>query len=67
VRASAFREKREPAWRMRWPTTTCRPAELIEEIMNIVVLVKQVPDTYSDRTLRESDDAVDRDGVDGGR
>jgi hypothetical protein len=35
--------------------------------MNFVVLVKQVPDTYLDRTLRGSDDAVDRDGVDGAR
>jgi electron transfer flavoprotein beta subunit len=32
--------------------------------MNIVVCVKQVPDTASDRTLRESDSRVDRDAVD---
>src|SRR5713101_544847 len=32
--------------------------------MNIVVCVKQVPDTAADRTLRESDSRVDRDAVD---
>jgi electron transfer flavoprotein beta subunit len=32
--------------------------------MNIVVLVKQVPDTYSERRLRESDGALDRDASD---
>ena len=32
--------------------------------MNIVVLVKQVPDTYSERQLRESDGALDRDASD---
>jgi electron transfer flavoprotein beta subunit len=32
--------------------------------MNIVVLVKQVPDTWSDRKLREDDRTVDRDAAD---
>jgi electron transfer flavoprotein beta subunit len=32
--------------------------------MNIVVLVKQVPDTYSERKLRESDGSLDRDSSD---
>jgi electron transfer flavoprotein beta subunit len=32
--------------------------------MNIVVLVKQVPDTYSERTLRDADGALDRDASD---
>ena len=32
--------------------------------MNIVVLIKQVPDTYSERTLEESDGTLDRDGTD---
>jgi electron transfer flavoprotein beta subunit len=32
--------------------------------MNIVVLVKQVPDTYSERRLRESDGVLDRDASD---
>jgi electron transfer flavoprotein beta subunit len=32
--------------------------------MNIVVLVKQVPDTYSERKLRESDGGLDRDASD---
>ncbi len=32
--------------------------------MNIVVLVKQVPDTYSERKLRESDGLLDRDATD---
>jgi electron transfer flavoprotein beta subunit len=32
--------------------------------MNIVVLVKQVPDTYSERKLRESDGFLDRDASD---
>ena len=32
--------------------------------MNIVVLVKQVPDTYSERKLRESDGILDRDATD---
>jgi electron transfer flavoprotein beta subunit len=32
--------------------------------MNIVVLVKQVPDTYSERRLRESDGGLDRDASD---
>ena len=32
--------------------------------MNIVVLVKQVPDTYSERRLRESDGSLDRDASD---
>jgi electron transfer flavoprotein beta subunit len=32
--------------------------------MNIVVLVKQVPDTGSERTLRSSDSTLDRDGGD---
>src|SRR5918997_2364971 len=31
--------------------------------MNIVVLVKQVPDSSSERTLRESDKTVDRDSA----
>ncbi len=33
--------------------------------MNIVVLVKQVPDTWSERTLRPSDNTLDRDAADG--
>jgi electron transfer flavoprotein beta subunit len=32
--------------------------------MNIVVLIKQVPDTYSERKLRESDGSLDRDASD---
>jgi electron transfer flavoprotein beta subunit len=32
--------------------------------LNIVVLVKQVPDTYSERRLRESDGSLDRDASD---
>jgi len=32
--------------------------------MNIVVCVKQVPDTWSERTLRESDSTLDRDAAD---
>ena len=32
--------------------------------MNIVVLVKQVPDTYSERKLRDSDGVLDRDATD---
>ncbi len=32
--------------------------------MNIVVLVKQVPDTYSERTLADSDHTLDRDATD---
>ena len=32
--------------------------------MNIVVCVKQVPDTWSERTLRESDNTLDRDAAD---
>jgi len=32
--------------------------------VNIVVLVKQVPDTYSERKLRESDGILDRDAAD---
>src|SRR5918995_908402 len=32
--------------------------------MNIVVLVKQVPDTYSERQLREPDGVLDRDASD---
>ena len=32
--------------------------------MNIVVLVKQVPDTYSERKLREADGSLDRDASD---
>jgi electron transfer flavoprotein beta subunit len=32
--------------------------------MNIVVLVKQVPDTYAERKLRESDGSLDRDASD---
>jgi electron transfer flavoprotein beta subunit len=33
--------------------------------MNIVVLVKQVPDTASERTLRTADNTLDRDAADG--
>ncbi len=33
--------------------------------MNIVVLVKQVPDTWSERTLRPADNTLDRDAADG--
>jgi electron transfer flavoprotein beta subunit len=33
-------------------------------LMNIVVLVKQVPDTYSERRLRSSDGSLDRDATD---
>jgi electron transfer flavoprotein beta subunit len=32
--------------------------------MNIVVLIKQVPDTYSERKLRESDGTLDRESTD---
>jgi electron transfer flavoprotein beta subunit len=32
--------------------------------MNIVVLVKQVPDTWSERTLRPADNTLDRDAAD---
>jgi electron transfer flavoprotein beta subunit len=32
--------------------------------VNIVVLIKQVPDTYSERTLRASDGLLDRDSAD---
>ena len=32
--------------------------------MNIVVLVKQVPDTYSERKLDASDGRLDRDATD---
>ena len=32
--------------------------------MNIVVCVKQVPDTWSERTLRESNSTLDRDAAD---
>ncbi|MCW2718222.1 MAG: Electron transfer flavoprotein alpha/beta-subunit, partial [Pseudonocardia sp.] len=32
--------------------------------MNIVVLVKQVPDTYSERKLKSSDGSLDRDATD---
>jgi electron transfer flavoprotein beta subunit len=32
--------------------------------MNIVVLVKQVPDTYSERTLADADHTLDRDAAD---
>jgi electron transfer flavoprotein beta subunit len=32
--------------------------------MNIVVLVKQVPDTYSERKLRDSDNTLDRESAD---
>jgi electron transfer flavoprotein beta subunit len=33
--------------------------------MNIVVCVKQVPDTYAERKLNETDKTLDREGVDG--
>src|SRR5690242_21897205 len=33
--------------------------------MNIVVCVKQVPDTWAERTLREEDSRLDRASVDG--
>jgi electron transfer flavoprotein beta subunit len=36
-----------------------------QQIMNIVVLVKQVPDTYSERKLRDDDSTLDRDAADG--
>jgi electron transfer flavoprotein beta subunit len=32
--------------------------------MNITVCVKQVPDTWSERTLRPADSTVDRDAAD---
>jgi electron transfer flavoprotein beta subunit len=32
--------------------------------MNIVVLIKQVPDTYSERKLQEADGVLDRDAID---
>ena len=32
--------------------------------MNIVVLVKQVPDTWAERKLRDDDKTLDRDSVD---
>jgi electron transfer flavoprotein beta subunit len=41
------------------------PRQEVEGVtMNIVVLVKQVPDTYSERKLRESDGGLDRDASD---
>jgi electron transfer flavoprotein beta subunit len=36
----------------------------VAPIMNIVVLVKQVPDTYSERKLRSEDSTLDRDAAD---
>jgi electron transfer flavoprotein beta subunit len=36
----------------------------VGELMNIVVLVKQVPDTYSERKLRADDSTLDRDAAD---
>src|SRR5260370_40374455 len=33
-------------------------------VMNILVLVKQVPDTWSERTLRAADNTLDRDAAD---
>jgi electron transfer flavoprotein beta subunit len=36
----------------------------VGELMNIVVLVKQVPDTYSERKLRPADSTLDRDAAD---
>ncbi|HCU91980.1 MAG TPA: electron transfer flavoprotein subunit beta, partial [Actinobacteria bacterium] len=33
--------------------------------MNIVVCVKQVPDTWAERTLRSEDSRLDRASVDG--
>src|ERR671917_219913 len=41
-----------------------RPAGGRRGPMNIVVLVKQVPDTYSERKLRDSDGVLDRDATD---
>ena len=42
-----------------------RTKEEDEARMNIVVCVKYVPDAQSDRTFRDSDSTVDREGVDG--
>jgi electron transfer flavoprotein beta subunit len=36
----------------------------VRNIVNIVVLVKQVPDTYAERKLRSSDGLLDRDATD---
>jgi electron transfer flavoprotein beta subunit len=36
----------------------------VSELMNIVVLVKQVPDTWSERKLRAEDGTLDRDAAD---
>src|SRR5215467_14031266 len=36
----------------------------VSELMNIVVLVKQVPDTWSERRLRAEDGTLDRDAAD---
>ena len=36
----------------------------VGELMDIVVLVKQVPDTYSERKLRAEDSTLDRDAAD---
>src|SRR5215469_4025655 len=35
-----------------------------QQVMNIVVLMKQVPDTWSERTLRSADNTLDRDAAD---
>src|SRR6195952_5098212 len=48
-------------WRVTPDETT---TERLSGTMEIAVLVKQVPDTYSERRLRGSDWVVDRDGSD---
>ena len=46
------------AFMMRWPRPSVEP-------MNIVVLVKQVPDTWAERKLKDADGTLDRASVDG--
>jgi hypothetical protein len=55
--AAAFREKRGPAWKMRWHENG-RP-------MKIVVCAKFVPDATADRRFRPEDSTVDRAGAGG--
>src|SRR3954454_29784 len=45
-------------------TAVPRPAGGRRGPMNIVVLIKQVPDTYSERKLRDGDGGLDRDATD---
>jgi electron transfer flavoprotein beta subunit len=46
-----------------WPGASGLHRE-VSKLMNIVVLVKQVPDTYSERKLRAEDGTLDRDAAD---